>query len=257
MADKPKILLLDIETAPVMAHVWRIFKTTLGVNQILADWYIMAWAAKWLNEPASRIRYMDQRDARDPENDKKICKELWHMIDEADFIITHNGKRFDIKKLNSRFLFHGIHPPSSFRNIDTLEIFKRWFGETSNKLEFLTEKYNTKYKKLKHNEFPGFDLWKECLRGNLKAWEVMEKYNKHDVLALEELYLKVQPWDTTNFFLHSGVVECKCGSKDFKKNGWHYALTRYYQRYKCKECGYEWRDTKCSASGRYTGAVKI
>ena len=96
-----------------------------------------------------------------------------------------------------------MQPPSNFKQIDTLKLARKHFALTSNKLAYMTDKLCTKYKKLTHHKFEGFELWKECLDGNLKAWKEMEKYNKHDVLALEELYTKLIPWDSSvNFTLY-------------------------------------------------------
>ena len=78
--------------------------------------------------------------------------------------------------------------------ITTLIIAKSTFGFTSNKLEYMTDALCSDTKKSKHSKFPGFELWKECLNGNMEAWEEMEAYNKDDVISLEELYKKLSPW---------------------------------------------------------------
>ena len=59
----------------------------------------------------------------------------------------------------------------------------------------MTKKFCTKYKKQDHSEFSGFKLWDECLKGNIRAWKSMEKYNKFDVLSLEELFVKMAKYD--------------------------------------------------------------
>jgi hypothetical protein len=135
-----------------------------------------------------------------------------------------------------------MKPPSSYRQIDTLVIAKKYFAFTSNKLEYMADKINKKYKKLKHNKYSGFELWKECLKGNKDAWNEMEKYNKYDVLSLEELYTHLKPWDSSiNFDVYhdeEGSI-CSCGSEEFKKNGFAYTSTGRYQRYACIDCGME------------------
>ena len=47
---KPRILLLDIETSPTMAAVWRLWKENIGLEQINNDWFIMSYSAKWLKD---------------------------------------------------------------------------------------------------------------------------------------------------------------------------------------------------------------
>jgi hypothetical protein len=61
----------------------------------------------------------------------------------------------------------------------------------------MSKKFNKKYKKQDHAEFSGFKLWDECLKGNIKAWRSMERYNQFDVLATEELFLTLAPFDKT------------------------------------------------------------
>lgn len=239
-----KILLADIETAPILAHVWGLWDQNVGLNQIHTDWHLLSWCAKWLGD--KELMYMDQRGAKNVEDDKRILKGIWNLLDEADVVIWQNGKKFDNKKLNARFVMNDMKPPSGFKQIDTLDIAKRRFGFTSNKLEYLSSSLCTKYKKLTHKKYPGFELWKECLAGNEDAWKEMEKYNKHDVLALEELYTKLMPWDNTvNFNLYSEGEEneCSCGSKNFVKNGFYYTNVGKFQRYLCNDCGSETHST--------------
>ena len=139
----------------------------------------------------------------------------------------------------------GFPPPSNFKNIDTKLIASKKFGFTSNKLEYMADKLCTKYKKLQHKKFIGFELWRECLAGNSLAWAEMEKYNKYDVLVLEELYKIMQPWDgqiNFNLYREGEDVVCRCGCTDFEKRGFHYTSAGKFQRYRCNECGAWTRD---------------
>ena len=241
--DAPRILLLDIETAPILANVWSIWQQNVGLNQIEKDWHILSWSAKWYGE--DEVFYQDQRKAKNIEDDKKLMEGIWKLMDEADIIVGQNSKSFDIKKLNARFILNGMKPPSSFRQIDTKLLAKRHFGFTSNKLEYMTDKLCTKYKKLSHGKFPGFSLWKECLAGNMEAWDEMEQYNRYDVLSLEELYEKLLPWDDSiNFSVYFEDDRCSCGSTNFKKAGFYYTNASKFQNYKCADCGSEYRDKK-------------
>jgi hypothetical protein len=239
---KPKVLLFDVETAPILAYCWSIWDQNIGLNQIKSDWYVIAWCAKWLGD--TKVMYQDQRKAKNIEDDSNLLEGIWKLLDEADVVITQNGKHFDQKKLNARFVLNGYQPPNHYKHIDTKEIASKRFGFTSNKLEYMTDKLCTKYKKLKHEKFPGFELWAECLKGNKQAWDEMEKYNKHDVLALEELYNKLAPWDSTvNFNLYHDDIDniCSCGSTQFHKRGFIYTAVSKFQCYRCSRCGKELR----------------
>lgn len=240
----PRILVFDIETSPLLSYHWSLWQQDISLGQIKQDWHILSWAAKWLGDPPEKVMYEDQRNAKDITNDRKLLKGIWKLLDEADIVLTQNGRSFDVKKLNARFVLMGFPPPSSFKHIDTRVLAKKHFAFTSNKLEYMTDKLCTKYKKLKHNKFPGFSMWLACMSGNRDAWKEMERYNKHDVLSLEELYQKLSAWDKTiNFNLYRDDSNhiCSCGSKEFKLNGYAYTAAGKFQRYVCKKCGAESR----------------
>lgn len=258
--SSPKVLLFDIETAPMLGYVWSIWEQNISLDQLHKDWHILSWSAKWLDDKPDQIMYADQRDAKDVQNDKKLLKGIWKLLDEADVVITQNGKSFDHKKLNARFILHGMRPPSSYRHIDTMIIAKKHFAFTSNKLAYLSEKLCIKYKKLEHKKFPGFSMWLECIAGNKAAWREMEKYNKHDVLALEELYYKLIPWDNTiNFNIYSAdtELECQCGNTTFKKNGFAYTSSGKYQRFTCTKCGSETRSKENLLSKEKRASLRL
>lgn len=231
------MLLLDIETSPILAYVWSIWEQNVGLNQIHTDWCVLAWSAKWLGD--KEIFYRDQRNKKHLEDDKGLLKELWRLLDDADVIVTQNGKSFDAKKLNARFIIHGFKPPSPYKHIDTKIMAKRNFGFTSNKLEYLSDKLCSKYKKLTKRKFSGFELWRECIGGNITAWNEMERYNKLDVLSLEELYTKLAPWwNPVDLGLyHDDTEPCHCGGEDFQRRGYTFSGSSKYHRYQCKKCG--------------------
>jgi hypothetical protein len=239
-----KILLLDIETSPIIAHVWSLWQQDVSLNQIVQDWHILSFSAKWLD--SDEIIYFDQRDEKDISNDKKLLKKVWKLLDEADVVVGQNSKAFDIKKLNARFIINGMQPPSSYLQIDTKELAKKHFAFTSNKLEYMTDKLCHTHKKTKSKKFHGHVLWVECMKGNKAAWKEMEAYNKMDVLSLEELYLKLRPWGGSgvNFsvFNEEGPEACECGSESFVKNGFYYTTAGKFQKYRCTECGLEHRE---------------
>jgi len=255
----PKVLLFDIETAPIIAYIWGLYDQNVSIDQIKSDWHILSWSAKWLG--TDEMLYADNRASKNIENDKKILKQIWKLLNDADVVITQNGKKFDVKKLNARFIIHGFRPPSTFKHIDTLQLARKYFSFTSNKLEYLSNTLNKKFKKLTKRKFNGFELWKECLAGNKKAWDEMEKYNKRDVLALEEVYKKLIPWDSSvnfnHYFDESKPICSACGHTKFLKNGYAYTQKGKFQKFTCRNCGNLTRSTKNLFNKEKLAALRV
>jgi DNA polymerase elongation subunit (family B) len=231
--SESNVLVLDIETQPIVAYVWNLKEQFVALNQIKEDWQIMAWSAKWLN--SDLVVYHDKRNDK---NDKRILKVLWDFLDKADIVVTQNGQSFDIPKINARFILHGMKPPSPVKHLDTYRIAKKVFEFTSNKLEYLTDKLCTKYKKLSHKKFRGMSLWTECLAGNRKAWDAMKEYNIHDVLSTEELYNKLKAWTPQSMpsVYNNGTCPV-CGEAKLQKRGTERKAKLVYQRLHCQACG--------------------
>ena len=234
----PKILFFDIETAPLKAHLWSMWQQGVGLNQIEADWFMLSFCCKWAH--SDEVFYYDQRNAENIEDDYELVLKLWHFLNEADVVVGQNSKRFDVKKANSRFILNGLPKPSTYRQIDTMEIAKRNFGFTSNRLEYMTDKLCTEYKKSKHKKFHGHELWSECLKGNLEAWLEMEDYNRLDVLSLEELYNILSSWDNTlpNFDVYVDEI---LDMEEWEEVGFHYTNLGKYKKYRNKKTGVQRR----------------
>jgi len=238
--NKPRVLILDIETFGLVVETWGIWDQKILPEQVLKDWCIASWAAKWLGDPPEKMMYMDNRDRKDPRNDERIVKGMHKLLNEADIIVTQNGKAFDIKRLNARFAFYDLTATSPYKHFDTKRTAKNKFGFTSNSLKELCKYLHIKYQKSDHKNFPGRELWRQCEAKNLEAWKEMEKYNKIDVLATEEVYKKLEPWDNSiNHSIYTNLEEvtCNCGSKRLQKRGYQRTTACVYQRYQCQDCG--------------------
>ena len=229
-----RILFLDIETAPSLGWVWG--KWEQNVIDFKQDWYILSFGYKWADEKKVHVLGLDDYPSykRDQENDKSLMKDLWALLNEADVVIAHNGDKFDLPKVNTRFLTHKLNPPSPYKTVDTLKIARAVFQFDSNKLDDLG-RYLGIGRKLPHT---GFHLWKGCMSGDKESWALMKKYNGHDVELLEELYYILRSWHKThpNVNLGQNGVCPKCGSRDIQKRGFSYTLLRRKQRFQCKMC---------------------
>ena len=192
--SKVKTLVVDVETRPYLAYTFELKDTNIPLNAIKEEWCIIAWSAKWLGEPVNTIKYMDLRKSKDVTDDAPILKPIHTLLKEADIVVTQNGKAFDIPKLNARFDMCGLKPLTHMKHYDLYLLSRRVAAYTSQRLEYVTEKLNSRYKKLSHKKFPGLSLWTECLKGNVEAWNEMKKYNIHDTLATEERCNLIRQW---------------------------------------------------------------
>lgn len=234
--NEPRVLILDIETSLMEVYSFGIRDQYLGHEQIKKDWTILSVAAKWLNE-----KDVWQMDARN-KTEKQILKEVKKLMNEADIIVGHNSKSFDVKRLNGKFEEHKIKPPSSFQQVDTYAQSKKHFNFSSHTLDYLLQKLNSPIKKRKHSKYPGKTLWIECDKGNKQAFKEMAIYNIYDVLGTEWLYNRMLPWGVgINFNVYYGDenARCTCGATEFRKNGYTYSSTGKFQRFECKKCGSE------------------
>jgi len=234
---QPKILLLDIETARMIFGGWRCGKQYVGAGQIIKDWFMLGWACKWLFSADMQSDFVTAKEAllRD---DKRVCKSLWRLVNDADVIITHNGNSFDLPKINSRFFLNGIKPPMPYATIDTCRVSRKYFGFSSNALNYLgkimlnKEKINTNYQ-----------LWIDCENGDQEQLDFMEDYCKADTGLLEEVYLELRPWIKSH--VNMGVLmdahePCcpNCGSFKIKDGKGYYTTPQnYYIAVRCKSCG--------------------
>lgn len=236
--SKPRILFFDIETQANKIYAWGKYEQ--NAIAYAQHWYMISFAYKWHDEKQTHVKALPDYPKlykSDPTNDRNLIDDLWKLFDEADVIIAHNGRKFDVKKANARFIKHGMKPPSPYQIVDTREVAKRYFRFDSNKLDDLGDylgigrKINT----------GGFELWLGCERGDEESWRKMKRYNKQDVVLLEKVYEHMLPYMTThpNIGLLTGnKVACpNCGSLHVHQRGERVSRTTVHIRFQCQECG--------------------
>ena len=231
-----KILLFDIETAPMEVRTFQTWGVNITPNMIKRDWFVICWSAKWLFEDKVFSMRQTKKEVLSGD-DKRIMTGLWKMMDEADIIIAHNLNKFDRKKSNTRFLKHQLHLPSSYKSIDTLQHCRKQFAITHNRLDYIAKDFFGIEGKLKNE--PG--LWDRCVDGSVEDLKKMSVYCDQDVHVLEEVYLNIRPYiqPHPNVGLHiaSEVEVCAtCGSSKLKWEGEYHTGVNSYREYRCK-CG--------------------
>jgi DNA polymerase elongation subunit (family B) len=225
-----KILLLDIETSPNTAHVWGLWNQNIGLSQLRESSRVLCWAAKWYDE--TEIHFSSEHTTRH----KTMIKRIHSLLSKADAVCHYNGTKFDIPTLQKEFLKYGLPPPAPFKQIDLLRTARSQFRFPSNKLDYVAQQLGLG-KKVKHE---GHELWLKCMAGDDEAWVTMERYNRNDVVLLEQVYNVLRPWikNHPNMSTFTGRPVCPtCGSTHSQRRGTRVNLLGTYERYQCLDCG--------------------
>lgn len=234
--SQPKILLFDIETSPNIGYTWG--KWEQNVIEFKQDSYFLSVAWKWLHDKKVYVKGLDDNPKYKPNvpDDRYLIDTIHKLFCEADVVIAHNGDQFDVKKSNTRFVALNYAPPIPYKTVDTKKLAKRYFKFDSNALDELA-RYLGIGRKVQHKGFP---MWLECMAGDPKAWKTMKKYNKQDVVLLEEVYLKLRAWHTTHpkADLYRKLPEqCPmCGGTTTHRRGFQVLNKKIKQRWQCVDC---------------------
>lgn len=235
-----RVLTLDIETSPNLAHVWGLWDQNIGLPQLLESGEVICFAAKYEHE--DRVRF---------HKGPSLVKAAHKLLTEADVVVHYNGTRFDIPWLQSEMVRVGMTRPAPFAQVDLCSVVKREFRFPSNKLEYVASEL------LGVGKAPtgGHATWIGCMANDPKAWAKMREYNIADVLLTERLYTRLKPWirNLPNPRLYGdaqpGAVTCpQCGSNRLIKRGLSYTKLCAYPRYSCLECG-RWSTGKHRVDG--------
>jgi DNA polymerase III epsilon subunit-like protein len=205
----------------------------------------LSFSAKWVGDDAivSSVLTPEEAIKRD---DRRIATEIWSLLDRSNVAITHNGRRFDIKKINTRFWKHRLHKPRSYKVIDTLVAAKSVFGLTYNTMDYIAE-YIDRDQKLHTN----MGLWIRADHGDPAALREMLDYNDQDVRTQEQIYLEMREWipghpNLTLYNKHDAGACPVCLHRGHKKIGYYYTNKKKYPEFRCNHCNATWHSSKAA-----------
>lgn len=222
-------LLLDLETAPMLAYTWGTYEQTIPYKMVKSTWYMLCWAAKDIDTKKTYGSSLP----RSGWDEKEMLQELADLLDKTDVVIAHNGIKFDVRKINARFISLGIRRPSPYKVYDTLRVARRHFAFTSNRLEDLPEQLGISDRK----GSPGWDTWAGCLEGDVKSFEKLYQYCKQDVKVLEAVFWKLLPWQPLETFgIRDGACPT-CNGTKLHSRGLYVGSKETYTKYSCTTCG--------------------
>lgn len=248
----PRILTIDIETFPHLLYGWGLHDQHFALNQVKEAGRMACFAAKWRGQRQTIFHSVHAGTER------QMIRAAHDLFSQADMVVGWNSDSFDIKWINGVFIKHGLSPPAPYKKVDLLKSARFHARIASNKLACWAE-YLGLGKKL---DTGGFDLWRECMDGDEKAWRKMERYNRQDTLLTEKVYEKLagMGWvkNQPNMQVITGAVCCTnpdCGSHRLQARGFTASITRRYQRWQCQDCGTWMQSTKCEPDSAKLKAI--
>jgi RNase P subunit RPR2 len=229
-------LFFDIETSPNLVLSWRAgYKINIDYENIVKERAIICAAWKWAGSKEIKAAAWDQN-----QDDKDLLGAFLNDAHQADELVGHNGDKFDLPWIKTRCLFHGFQTFPRYKTIDTLAWARRNFYFNSNRLNYIGQ-YLGVGGKIKTE----FGLWKDVvLRDDRKKLAQMVKYNKRDVVLLEQVYNKLAGHVAPK--THVGVLNglekwtcAHCGSEDVIVNKTRRvtAAGTIQKQMLCQDCG--------------------
>lgn len=257
----PKIVFFDLETLPDPREIYdripsigawpgRTFKADL--QSIMCFGYKIKGQKK-----AKSINAWDFKESweRDRHDDSALIQAAYDILHDADEIVTHNGKKFDVKVLNTRLAYYGLPPIAKTPHVDTRQVAKRHLTLYSNSLDAVAKFFGCSKKMHWSNKW---NTWTKIAfrEESKKDLKLMDKYCKQDVEVLEDVYEHLRPFHgnqgtNKNHFVDGDVVVChSCGSDNLIGHGYRQTTTQLYPRFRCKDCGSVTSANKKGQKGR-------
>jgi predicted RNA-binding Zn-ribbon protein involved in translation (DUF1610 family) len=256
---EPKIILWDLETLPNLPQALKVW-TGLGnypgltLRAQISSIICFGYKEFGRRNKTKVISTWDfpKRWNKDVNDDYEVCKRAYEILHDADLIVTHNGKRFDEKHLNTRLMLNGLPTLPPIAHADTCQLAKRLYF-FNNRLNTLGEQM-VGQKKVEHE---GWDMWVKVHARNKKSCKEMAIYCAGDVDLLEKIFRKLRKYANNipnhNFFTLSKKHHCpNCGSTRIRSLGFRYTKTNAYRRYICVECGTASHTNKKDETPRFT-----
>ena len=251
-----RLLFYDIETAPMLSFHWQAKTEYILPHQVeSADRMILCWAAKWSDGSKVLSASVSSTEAKN-QDDARIVGKLADLIRKADYVVAHNGNRFDYKRVNARLLLNKLEPLGNVQMIDTLSIARQSFDLPYNRLNELAKSlgFGTKLP-------TNFDLWRRAFYGDGKALKEMRAYNEQDVVLLEHVFHALVPYAKTLPRLVDAVEWRQelcpyCGSKDREQSGVYRTKVNTFPKFRCGVCRREYRGWQAIGSKK-SGSVGV
>ena len=238
----PRTLIWDLESSLLEGYFFRIWQENIPMRRIKKQAHLLSASFAFNDEQVQGYRLTPEQVKTGDDFDV-VCKVV-EAVNNCDLMITFNGKRFDVKLLNTRALFWGLPPVKAPKHIDLFEQSKRVFKFPSNSMQNVSM-YLGENGKL---ETSGSNLWERCAEWENyeeceKALIEMVTYGNQDIEATRDLYKRFQGWmkgvpnlgTIVNEVTENKTLRCiHCGSDDvFPLDQKAYTSVSSFYLYRC------------------------
>ena len=241
---KPKILFWDLESSLMEGYFFGIWQQNIPLTRVKKQSHLLTASWAFNDEAVQGVRLTPEQVK--VSDDLDVVVKMVQVINDADLIVTFNGKKFDVKLLNTRALFWGLPPIKPVKHIDLMEQSKRLFKFPSNSMQNISM-YLGEDGKIATS---GTRLWERCAEWEnyqtcSNALEEMLTYNGQDIEVTRDLYYCFQGWmknvpnlgTITNEVSGNHTVRCShCGSDNVShRNDKTYTAVSAFDLYRCGE----------------------
>lgn len=233
MPRQLKVLEYDIETAPLVTHIWRPNQKFVPQNMMIHDTFVLTWSAKWWGTDDEVISARVTRNEAVNRDDYRIMEQLNDLFHDADVVVAHNGDKFDYPHVNARFLLNNLPAPGYLTKIDTLKLSRKHFAWSHHNLDYLGKIFG-EGRKIKTD----WELWERASQGDVAALKDMEEYNRQDVELLDRVFYRMIPYVDRLARLQEAVtieedICLYCGSKKVERRGYYRTQSYTYPKFRC------------------------
>jgi hypothetical protein len=243
-----KILVWDLENSPALGWFWGSTYQT-NITKVHTSSRVMSFCAKW--HGSKRVEYRSDYHGADGKFDPAgnhhdgMVGRIWELLDEADAVISYNGRKHDTPHINTEFLRAGAPLPSPYKEIDLYTATRGKLKFQQNRLDFVLQELEIG-KKLEHE---GFELWLKCMAGDPKAWARFRDYNIRDTVETEKYFDRILPYipasmlPNQNLYTDDDVCPKCATAGSLTPRGFAYTASAKYPRFFCTSCG-GWSQSK-------------
>lgn len=208
---------------------WNTGKQYVTPEQVFTDTKIICIAYKWRDDKKTHVLTWNSKH-----DEKEMLESFVKTASEADAVIGHNGKYFDLRHIQARLAFYRLSPLPMVFIGDTLLSSRRALKLPSHKLSYLAKFFGVGGKV----ETGGIDLWHDVLKGSKSALKKMCDYCKGDVTLLEKVHKKLEPYINVYHTRATIPMQCpSCKGRLRLYGTYRVSGVRKVQRFLCTACG--------------------